>query len=74
MKEHLKERGIWYPIGLAVFLALVLPRFYGDLGWSVGFALATITAIGVGIGACVVVFALWMAAGRTSRHVRDVRK
>lgn len=72
MKEHLRERGVWYPIGVAISLALTLPGLYGELGWSLGFVLATITMVGIAFGACLVVFACWMLAGRESRRARRV--
>lgn len=74
MKEHLRERGIWYPIGVAIGLALILPGLYGELGWSLGFVLATMTVIGIGIGACLAVFTLWMVLARASQRARGVRR
>jgi hypothetical protein len=67
MKKHLSERGIWYPIGVAIALTLILPGLYGELGWSIGFALAAVTMIGIGVGACVLVFGLFTLARRVWR-------
>jgi hypothetical protein len=74
MKEHLKERGIWYPIGVAISLALILPGLHGELGWSLGFALAAITMVCVAFGACLVVFAGLMLVGRASENLRRTRR
>jgi len=60
IRSHLKERGVWYFVGMGLFLALVIPGFYARLGPTTGFAMAVLAMSAVAAGASVVVLAVWM--------------
>jgi|GEM_PF-6109467 len=72
-RAHLRERGIWYPIGEAIVLAITVPGLHGELGWSLAFFLSTLTMIGIGVIASLIIFAMFLVASRPPQN-RNRRK
>jgi hypothetical protein len=59
-RQHLRERGVWYAIGFATSMVVVLPGFYDELGRSWAFVMATLTVGVMGVVACFIILVLWM--------------
>jgi hypothetical protein len=65
VSEHLRERGVWYAVGFAIYLLIVVPGIHRGLGWSLGFLWAMLTVFGIGVASCAVVFGLWMLTSKS---------
>ncbi len=72
-REHIRERGIWYPVGEAIVLVITLPEIYGEAGWSLVFFLSALTVIGIGVLCALFIFATFMVASRPPQN-RNRRK